>query len=147
MRGVRILVAVSALAADSVAQMAARFPWPPGTQARVITVSEPVHPAMAELIPGKSTVADVQQDAREHANAVAAGASEELSNAGVASEAMVVDGDPGKVISEEARKWDADLVVVGSHTGRVARRLIGSVSRAVVDHAPCPVLILRPKSE
>jgi hypothetical protein len=43
-----------------------------------------------------------------------------------------------------ANKIGADLIAMGSHglTG-VLRVLMGSVSRKVVDHAKCPVLIVR----
>ncbi|GGC01974.1 universal stress protein [Cellulomonas carbonis] len=50
--------------------------------------------------------------------------------------------DPSTALLDAAR--DARLVVVGSR-GRqgVARMLLGSVSHAIVLHAPCPVLVVR----
>jgi nucleotide-binding universal stress UspA family protein len=62
--------------------------------------------------------------------------------AGVEIEKKVVEGDPGEAIISAAA--DADLIVVGSHgrTGLTAA-LLGSVSRHVVDHAKCPVVVVK----
>jgi nucleotide-binding universal stress UspA family protein len=51
-------------------------------------------------------------------------------------------GPPAARIVEFAKKWPADLIVMGSH-GRsgVQRFLLGSVAEEVMRHAPCPVLI------
>ena len=44
----------------------------------------------------------------------------------------------------EAEKFDADLIVVGSHGhGGIGRFLLGSVSQSVALHAACSVLIVR----
>ncbi len=56
----------------------------------------------------------------------------------------VVRGSPGQVVVEEAERWGADLIVVGSHGyGFWSRTLLGSVSQAIVHHAPCSVLVVR----
>jgi nucleotide-binding universal stress UspA family protein len=56
----------------------------------------------------------------------------------------VLEGSPKQVIVEEAERWGADLVIVGSHGyGSVKRFLLGSVSQSVVLHAPCSVEIVR----
>jgi nucleotide-binding universal stress UspA family protein len=62
--------------------------------------------------------------------------------AGVEIEKKVVEGDPGEAIISAAA--EADLIVVGSHgrTGLTAA-LLGSVSRHVVDHAKCPVVVVK----
>ncbi len=56
----------------------------------------------------------------------------------------LIFGDPASVICEVARADAFDLVVVSSRgLGTVDRLLLGSVSSAVVNHAPCPVLVVR----
>ena len=56
----------------------------------------------------------------------------------------VIKGSPKSVILEEAEKFGADLIVVGSHGGgAVERFLLGSVSQAVALHAKCSVEIVR----
>jgi len=67
-----------------------------------------------------------------------------LRERGLAVETAVRDGEPGPAVVEEAREWGADLVVIGSRGHMGLRRLLeGSVSRYVVDHAPCPVEVVR----
>lgn len=62
----------------------------------------------------------------------------------IALESEVLRGRAATVIVEEAERWGADLVVVGSHgRGAVASAILGSVAAEVVDHAPCPVLVAR----
>lgn len=52
-------------------------------------------------------------------------------------------GNPARLLAEAST--DAALLVVGSHGGRaLARRLLGSVSLAVLRHARCPVAVVRP---
>lgn len=53
-------------------------------------------------------------------------------------------GDAGRMIVWVAADIGADVVVMGSH-GRSALRsmMMGSVSRHVLQHAPCPVLVVR----
>jgi len=54
------------------------------------------------------------------------------------------EGNQKSVIVDLAAKWPADLVVIGSHGRRgVERFLLGSVSEAVVRHAPCSVQVVR----
>jgi nucleotide-binding universal stress UspA family protein len=65
-------------------------------------------------------------------------------NPGVSVTSKVLEGDPAEAILDEAERWDADLVVVGSHGyGRLKRRLLGSVSQALALHARCSVEIVR----
>jgi nucleotide-binding universal stress UspA family protein len=65
---------------------------------------------------------------------------------GVAVSFLVWDGDPGDMIVSAAEAEHADMVIVGSHgRGAVGRLFLGSVSEHVVRHAPCPVLVVRPR--
>lgn len=62
----------------------------------------------------------------------------------VKAEPEVEIGEPGPTICDVAARVGADVVVVGSHGhGWLQRVLIGSVSRHVLHHAPCPVLVMR----
>ncbi|HLE65996.1 MAG TPA: universal stress protein [Burkholderiales bacterium] len=48
------------------------------------------------------------------------------------------------VIVREARKWKADLIVIGTHGRRGLRRVVmGSDAEQVVRNAPAPVLLIR----
>jgi nucleotide-binding universal stress UspA family protein len=80
----------------------------------------------------------------EAAHAVLSSAVEEAigGDASVDVEQKIVEGDPGEVLVKEAA--EADLAVVGSH-GRsgLTAALLGSVSRHVVDHATCPVVVVK----
>ena len=59
---------------------------------------------------------------------------------GVSYEGVVVDE-----ILAHLEKYPTDLLVLGSRGLSAAKRLLlGSVSDAVVHHAPCPVLVVRP---
>jgi len=53
-----------------------------------------------------------------------------------------VEGDAGDALVAESAS--AELVVVGSH-GRSGLKaaILGSVSRHVVDHAACPVVVVK----
>jgi nucleotide-binding universal stress UspA family protein len=56
----------------------------------------------------------------------------------------IVEGSPKHVILDEAERWGADLIVVGSHGRRGLQRfLLGSVSQAVALHAKSSVEIVR----
>jgi len=53
-------------------------------------------------------------------------------------------GDPRSVLLDQARARKADLVAVGSAgKSRLGRLLLGSVAEAVVERAPCDVLVTR----
>jgi nucleotide-binding universal stress UspA family protein len=59
----------------------------------------------------------------------------------------VLPGRAREVILDEAEKWGADLIMLGSRgLGGVARLLLGSVSSAVLSHANCSVEIVRQRS-
>jgi nucleotide-binding universal stress UspA family protein len=62
----------------------------------------------------------------------------------IAHRQYMVEGNPAEEILKYAGELGADLIAMGSHGRTGLRRLLmGSVSREVLDHAPCPVLIVR----
>lgn len=57
--------------------------------------------------------------------------------------AAFVQGVPGQAVCDWAAEAEVDLLVTGAYNGRVRGLLLGSFSRHLVDHAPCPVLVVR----
>jgi hypothetical protein len=61
-------------------------------------------------------------------------------------EKLIRVGTPADEIVSIARELEVDYIVIGSRGGslgqRVRRWLLGSTSRRVLEHAPCPVIIV-----
>ncbi|MFZ0709782.1 MAG: universal stress protein [Terrimicrobiaceae bacterium] len=65
------------------------------------------------------------------------------------AETIEREGRPEREIVNVAAEWNADLVLICSRAvygGKVAigPRSVGHVARFVLDHAPCPVFLVRP---
>ena len=59
----------------------------------------------------------------------------------------VRSGKPVAEIIEAAVDWSADRILIGAHGRDVCpHNLLGSVSRAVAQEAPCTVEVVRPRS-
>ncbi len=59
-------------------------------------------------------------------------------------ETLVENGDIGPTLCALADERSADVIVVGSRGhGAIRRALLGSVSTHLVNHAPCPVVVVR----
>lgn len=86
--------------------------------------------------PVEATTAEREQSAQELARFV-----EPFLGEGVPIETCVREGDPWRVIRDEAEALPADLLVMGTH-GRSGfeHMLLGSVTEKVLRRAPCPVL-------
>lgn len=79
-----------------------------------------------------------------HFERMAAGAGRILRRTWPNADATVVDALPVEAILGEARRFRAKLIVLGWRGyGPMARLVMGSVSRGVVRHALCPVLVVR----
>lgn len=96
---------------------------------------------MQMLVEARQTAADVTSD---HIRARAG----DLVATGIDAEHQVRTGQPAAELIATAKETGADLIVVGSHgrTG-LARLALGSVSRNVLHHAPCSVLVVRPSPD
>jgi len=59
----------------------------------------------------------------------------------------IVGGGAAEIIVGQARKWRADLVVIGTHGRRgVSRLVMGSDAEQIARSAPVPVLLVRSKT-
>jgi nucleotide-binding universal stress UspA family protein len=67
---------------------------------------------------------------------------------GLEVEEVIAHGDAAAEIVRVAKERSADLIVIASHgrTG-LGRILFGSTAEAVVRHASCPVLVVKPPPE
>lgn len=116
-------------------------------QIRVVTAwSKPPlswYPALLETAAGEIVAEDSPE---KIAGTVQAEALKAAEDAGVAATGQVVHSDsPASALLDAAK--GADLVVVGArgHGGFNGLHM-GSVSTQVIGHAPCPVLVVRPKA-
>ncbi len=67
---------------------------------------------------------------------------------GVDLEYLVIQGEPHEVITEMARKREADLIAMGTYGRRGLKRMImGSVTSGVILDSPCDVLIVKKPCE
>jgi len=147
----RILLATdgsefSARAARSIAER----PWPEGTEIEVLSVVELHLGAVQALLEppymDNQQLESQREEAMKRAEAAVASAVEILSKAfpKVSESISVLLDGPKAVIIDEADKWGADLIVVGSHGHRgIERFLLGSVSEGVALHAKCSVEVIR----
>ena len=142
----RILLAVDSSSYSTIAtRRVADRPWPKPSVVRIVSVAQlsdisedpsfwdsgatNEHLAQAILLQARELVERVASDLRA---------------AGLSVETTVRRGDPRTEIEDDAKTWDADLIVVGSHgrTG-LSRWLLGSVAEHVVRHAHCSVEVCR----
>ena len=115
--------------------------WPDRTEVVVLRMALPIF-AGGDLPADAYTALHEkrQREANEHLARVRA----ELAREGLLVSTRVRLGRSASGIVEEARRLEADLIVVGSRgLGLFKSAVLGSVAAEVVDHSPCPVLVAR----
>lgn len=145
----KILLAVDGSAcSDAAIEETLRRPWPAQSEVKVITAFET--PLMVGIEPWAATptyLDQLEKAVRETAEAITDGALEKLKaikDITLEISGETIQGPPGQVIVEEAERWGADLIIMGSRgLGAWNRLLLGSVSSAVIHHAKCSVEIVR----
>jgi nucleotide-binding universal stress UspA family protein len=104
-----------------------------------------VSPPAAALIGGEGYVYDAraEEEERKAFQRVLDDGVKQLREAGHNVQGEVVVGQPVDEITEYARRIQADLIVVGHRhlDSWAARWWRGSVSKALIEHAPCSVLV------
>jgi nucleotide-binding universal stress UspA family protein len=143
----RILIAVDGSEPSEIGRdLAAGIRWPEGSSLRVMAALE-IGGALFGAPWYAVAPADVdeleERYLSELGGAIAFAASR-LTGPGREVSTTVLRGRAATSIVDEARRFGADLIVVGSRGhGTLESMLLGSVSAEVVDHAPCPILVAR----
>jgi len=90
---------------------------------------------------------DLVEHLRAAGRAVLQAADAQVQEAGLASESVMLEhfgGPAAALIVDEAQKWKADLIVMGTHGRRGIRRLVlGSDAEEIIRTTPVPVLLVR----
>jgi nucleotide-binding universal stress UspA family protein len=94
---------------------------------------------------GTGWVQKIQKEAKRVAKIYLDQLVEKFEKDGITAEALVLSGDPGKVILEYAEKNNVDLIIMCSHArSGVARLVFGSVADKISRYSPVPVLVVTP---
>ncbi len=67
------------------------------------------------------------------------------------AETLLREGRPEREIVQSAAEWNADTIVILPRSPQyggplIGPKSVGHVARFVLDHAPCPVLLVRPQA-
>lgn len=144
----KVLLAIDGSScSDAAIAEVARRPWPKDTELKIITAVEiPIMVAAEPWAASPDYFEELEMNVRQAAKEVIDAALAKLGKtvAAVKLTTEIIQGPPRQVIVDEADRWNADLIVMGSRgLGAWNRLLLGSVSSAVVHHAKCSVEIVR----
>jgi nucleotide-binding universal stress UspA family protein len=135
----RVLLAIDDSKFSEAATQAVIDQFPPqGTEVKVLNVVD-------LAIPIPTSYAGVfRQESLKHGQELVQRAERLLNKAGFKTQTEIVEGDPKSTIIDDAAKWKAQLIVMGSHGRKgLVHFLVGSVAEAVSRHASCSVEIVR----
>ena len=108
--------------------------------------AERVAATLASSVKAQLTIAHAYTDPGRADDAIAR-ALRIAEREGVKVEAALSADEPADAVIATASERDADLIVIGSVGFSTSEQLFGSVSRKVVTHAPCDVLLTRSRGE
>lgn len=137
----RLLFAVDGSSAgDKALDFLTRWPWPVGVTVTVLHVRSAVAPPRLRRIP----VASEEIEEQTKAQAIVERAVGRLHAANLPADGQVAVGETTTEILRLAQRVQTDLILVGTRRlSALQRFLLGSVSRGVVRHVPCSVLVVR----
>jgi nucleotide-binding universal stress UspA family protein len=145
-KGMNILIATDGSEFSTAAlRSVGERPWPAGSAVKVVSVLEFLPPKEFSYL-SRREVEELGAASVEEARICVAKGVELLKDSPlkVYPEVSKSTDRSYQVLLDEAEKWDADMIVLGSH-GRSGfdRAVLGSVSEAVALHAKCSVEVIR----
>ena len=142
----RVLIAVdSIITLDILLNEIAARSWPGGTEAHILSIIEDADvPAETWRAEGYG-VAAMRHEMQRKGKQITAMAVARLGAIGIPAKVTMMRGNPGYLILYTARKWPADLILIRAHNRSDFQNwMLGSVAKAVVEHANCSVEVVRP---
>jgi nucleotide-binding universal stress UspA family protein len=135
----KLLLAVDGSIFSEAATQAVIAEYPPrGLEVKVLNVVD-----FALPIP-TSDAAGFRELSLKHGHEVVEHAEHLLNKAGYKTQTEVEEGDPNSKIIDQAKRWKADVIIMGSHGRKGLNRLLmGSVAETVSRQATCSVEIVR----
>lgn len=138
--GDRVFAEAVALAQDNQARLMLMhvFLMPAADQADLSNQSSD------SLSPPDSNGSNTQEKAKQQSLESLRLRHKHLTAAGIEADVGLLEGDPGQQICDTARKWGADLILMG-HRGlsEQEERVMKSASNYVLHHAPCSIHIVQ----
>ena len=142
----RLIVGVDGSAcAEAAVREVAKRKWPVNLEVRLVAVYDTVDPTLlgAFIRAVVEWTVDENKKALERASQVASALAKVLTKK-FSTSSVARQGNPKRVLVEEAERWKADCIFVGaSGLSRVDRFLLGSVSAAVAARSHCSVEVVR----
>ncbi len=106
---------------------------------RVVVAYDPIPPYL-----GEPNLLDTIAARQKHANEILAAALQAVGQTPREVKTEMLEGSAAEAILEVAQTRGNDLIVIGSRgLGKLTGLLLGSQSQKVIQHAPCPVLVIR----
>jgi nucleotide-binding universal stress UspA family protein len=150
----RILVATDGSpTSEQAIEQAARLAKDQQAQLRIVHVIEQSRLAFAAAGPVAVDLEGILDALRKSGQAALERGRTIAQQRGVQADAAIVGDDSiddrvAVVLAEEARRWKADLIVLGTHGRRgINHLLMGSVAEAVARVAPAHVLLVRARAD
>jgi len=103
-------------------------------------------PGFISSVAAPDLVKELENDNRKYFTEILKEYEDNIKKEGVTVSSVILDESPGKAIVRYAEKEEFNLIVMGSvNRGSIERMLtgLGSVSNYVLQHAKCPVLIIK----
>lgn len=123
--------------------------WPKSTQVLILYVMEPTSQSPFAKSHSPQLIEEMKREHQVFARKLLSDCSERLKSSMKEAEVkeQIVDGFAKREVIRIAKKWPANLIVAGAHTHGAASTMedyfLGSVSAAIVWHAPCSLILVR----
>ena len=95
-------------------------------------------PLVASFFPDEAMKEAVKKVGREMKKYVKANFPDD-----VVTHPVITEGNPAEQILKQAKKVDADLIVIASHNKSLSQVLLGSCAAKVVEQSKCSVMVIK----